>query len=422
MSDNLYLKRLFRAYYEENQKDFPQVSSLEQREFGFIPWEKQIMIRHKGFHNNEAVTKYMIENGPRHMYSSGALYTEPDHPNMEGKNYIGCDLIIDIDVDHFYTPCKEDHDLWYCKECGERGKGMPIKCPKCKSSKFSTLAWICNDCLKVAKKEIQKLIFDFLIPDFNVKEEEMHIAFSGHRGYHLKIENPEIRNLSSEDRREIVDYVTGENISFELLGLREKNSQIYGLLKSNLGWSQKIMKKLETMLHSYSDSQFTEFFNKIGLHQNYIQSFLNYKKDLLNIITNEQTNYWSIEGFGLKTWEHVLHGIVELVGAEIDEPVSIDIHRLIRYPGSLHGKTGFKVQELTINQLDDYNPLDVDDDSLNPIVFESDILHKVEIIAENVPVSNIKGESYGPYNKGELIEVPNHVAILLLCKDVARTV
>ncbi|GAG86510.1 unnamed protein product, partial [marine sediment metagenome] len=63
-----------------------------------------------------------------HLYSSGSLYLEPDAREMDNKNYQGCDLIVDIDVDHFYTPCKEKHDLWYCKECGAEGTGMPDKC------------------------------------------------------------------------------------------------------------------------------------------------------------------------------------------------------------------------------------------------------------------------------------------------------
>ena len=61
----------------------------------------------------------------------------------------------------------------------------------------------------------------FLIPDFGIKEDQMNVVFSGHRGYHLKIENEDIRTLSSDERREIVDYVTGKNISLEILGLRE---------------------------------------------------------------------------------------------------------------------------------------------------------------------------------------------------------
>ena len=85
MSDNKFLKRLFQAYYKERQKNIPLVNLFERREFGFIPWEKQIMIRHVGFNNPENFKKYLIENGPKHVYSSGSLYLLPENPEMKKK-------------------------------------------------------------------------------------------------------------------------------------------------------------------------------------------------------------------------------------------------------------------------------------------------------------------------------------------------
>ncbi|MEJ2249533.1 MAG: DNA primase small subunit domain-containing protein, partial [Candidatus Lokiarchaeota archaeon] len=393
------------------------------REFGFIPWNKQIMIRHMGFANKENFVKYLINNAPRHVYSSGSLYKNPDNQTMERKNYIGCDLIIDIDVDHFYTPCKEDHDFWKCKECGEMGTGMIEKCPKCGKLKLEKLSWICKDCLSVAKNEIFKLINDFLIPDFGIKEEEMHIAFSGHRGYHLKVQNEEIRTLSSEGRREIADYLTGNNISFELMGLQQSGPKIYGLIRENLGWSHKIILKIEEILKTYSDDHLLVLLDRFGLNNNVVNSFINQKDSFLNTLSDSKRNIWNIEGFGLANWKKFLSGIVEMVGAEIDEPVTIDIHRLIRYPESLHGKTGFKVSELSLQDLKTFNPLDESNKKIDPIIFESKKnFHKVKIIPSRVPQTNIKGETFGPYTQNEIIEIPNHIAVFLLSKGVATLV
>ena len=189
MSDTKFLKRLFQAYYQERKKQIPLINQFEQREYGFIPWDKQIMIRHTAFSDNDDLRDFLIKQGPRHTYFSGSLYKHPDNPDMENKDYIGCDLIFDIDVDHFYTNCKDDHDIYYCKECGYSGKGMIDNCPKCGKSKIKTQTWICEDCLNIAKNEIIKLIYNFLIPDFGIEENEMQVAFSGHRGYHLKIDN-----------------------------------------------------------------------------------------------------------------------------------------------------------------------------------------------------------------------------------------
>ena len=415
MSENKLLKKLFQAYYRENKFKIPIVDLLEHREFGFIPWDKQIMIRHMGFKNIEYLKKYLVDYGSRHVYSSGTLYLQPDNLYMNKKQYQGCDLVIDIDVDHFETPCKINHDYWYCEECGKNGKGIMNKCPKCGKLKLKNLNWVCDICLDIAKRDIINLIYDFFFPDFGIIEKDLKIAFSGHRGYHLKIENKKMRGLSSEERREIVDYITGDNISLEILGFKDLSLNI-SLLRDNIGWSKKIILKIEEVLKNYSNDTIIQLFKskQFGLNNDTIEYILNNKQNFLQIL-------WNIDGFGPKTWENFLYGIIKEIGIRIDEPVSIDIHRLIRYPGSLHGKTGFKVQELSLKELDTFNPLDENNKNLDPIVFQSDIMQKIEILESNVPATKIKGQTYGPFAQGEIIEVPHHIAVFLLCKEVAKT-
>jgi len=51
-------------------------------------------------------------------------------------------------------------------ECGAASKGFPPEsCPKCGMKKIDTVTWVCDRCLDIAKKEIYKLLDDFLIPD-----------------------------------------------------------------------------------------------------------------------------------------------------------------------------------------------------------------------------------------------------------------
>ena len=40
-----------------------------------------------------------------------------------------------------------------------------------------------------------------------------------------------------------------------------------------------------------------------------------------------------------------------------DEPVTTDIKRLIRMPGSLHGGSGFRVVPITVSELEEFDPL-----------------------------------------------------------------
>ena len=50
--------------------------------------------------------------------------------------------------------------------------------------------------------------------------------------------------------------------------------------------------------------------------------------------------------------------IKELSG-EVDVPVTTDIKRIIRLPGSVHGKTGLRVTPLTRDQLNDFDPMEM---------------------------------------------------------------
>ena len=44
-------------------------------------------------------------------------------------------------------------------------------------------------------------------------------------------------------------------------------------------------------------------------------------------------------------------------GASVDEPVTADIKRLIRVPGSLHGGSGMLVKKLALSELEMFDPL-----------------------------------------------------------------
>ena len=88
MSDIKYLNRLFKEYYKDNKDKMPLVNSFDKREFGFIPWDTQTrMLRHMSFMDIGQFVKQLANIGPRHVYSSGALYINPENQEMEKKRY-----------------------------------------------------------------------------------------------------------------------------------------------------------------------------------------------------------------------------------------------------------------------------------------------------------------------------------------------
>ncbi len=416
-----FLKTSFSNYYKDTYNGV-MVDSFSNREFGFGLWEK-VFFRHKSFTIRDQFSKFLSEKSPRHVYYSASIYSNPTY-EMDLKDRQGCDFFVDIDADHFETSCKQIHDYWVCKDCGNMGRGSTSECPNCSNDEsrpnIKNNYWLCDKCLEASKKQLQNLIYDFLIPDFDINLQDCRIAYSGHRGYHLLIKDQHIRSLSSIERTEIIDYLTGNNISFNVLGLKKEYNSIYGLSKQYSGWEGKIMKYFENMLITFTDRELTTFLEDCSLSFYLIEGFLNYRNNFLKLISNNKKFLWSIEGFQINDWSLILQGIANKIGVKIDRPVSLDLSRLVRYPNSLHGKTGFIVQALNIADLDDFKPLDESSPHLDPVFFYSNKHHKLKIIQTIVPEITIKGKRYGPFMKDEVIEVPNHIAIFLLCKEVAE--
>ena len=68
--------------------------------------------------------------------------------------------------------------------------------------------------LMLVKKETQKLL-TFLLSDFGITESRISVVFSGGRGYHIHVRDPSVFALGSDERREIVDYLTGRGLAME---------------------------------------------------------------------------------------------------------------------------------------------------------------------------------------------------------------
>ena len=62
MENMKFLKRLFQEYYKDRQKIFPKVNDMEKREFAFLQWDSNYMIRHLGFNSQDLLINYLINN------------------------------------------------------------------------------------------------------------------------------------------------------------------------------------------------------------------------------------------------------------------------------------------------------------------------------------------------------------------------
>ncbi|MEM5867840.1 MAG: DNA primase small subunit PriS, partial [Candidatus Aenigmatarchaeota archaeon] len=330
-----FIREMFRKYYMEGYSLNASFPKVDRREFGFVSFEGQ-MVRHKGFQSLEEARVFVQNFVPRDAYYSCAYYENPT-AEMERKGWLGADLIFDIDADHIPTPCNKIHDEWVCCNCGFFGKGItPNNCPVCNGEKFETNTWLCQECLETAKNETMKLL-DILRNDFGFSDNDVHVYFSGHRGYHVHIENEVVQSLDSISRKEIVDYVCG-------MGFNER-------IGSSTCSHARIRKGLYRFLLKAAEEDLT----KLGLKRNIVKALLNNREKIL--MNLEHGEAWKlVKGVGLETWEKIFNHCAQKEFVKIDTVVTADIHRLVRLPDTLHGKTGFKKVEFPISRISDFDP------------------------------------------------------------------
>ncbi|MEM1787052.1 MAG: DNA primase catalytic subunit PriS [Pyrobaculum sp.] len=309
----MIIKVFFRNYYRNYAKF--DIDFLERRELAFQLFDGA-MIRHKTFRTIEELKNFVIEKTPRHIYHSVAYYERPEEDDMDRKQWLGADLVFDIDGDHLDTE-------------------------NCRESRLISIK-----CLDDAREEANKLI-DILNLELGLKP--TRVVFSGNRGFHIHIADKEVYTLGAKERRELVNYI-------KAVGFDSR----YYIYKSG----RKIIKLYEEVAEG-------------------------------NLI-------------------RVRMGVdnPKFVKVEIDEVVTQDVHRLIRMPGSINGKTGLASLLLNIQDLDK----DIEHIIENAIVFKKgNLKFKFEKpIADYVLFEKVNGR------EGEIKTLPAYLAIYLELQEFGK--
>jgi DNA primase small subunit len=177
-----YLRKRFGDYY--NSSELPLPHDFKRREWGFIFFDELpevVMRRHKAFSSEGEAIEYLRGMVPAHVYHSAAYYQFPGAGTMKEKKWEGADLIFDLDADHLPQKVRSYSEM-----------------------------------LANVKAETGKLL-DFLLEDFGFDEENIRVAFSGGRGYHIHVHDPRVLTLESAERREIVDYIGGVGVDKDFM-------------------------------------------------------------------------------------------------------------------------------------------------------------------------------------------------------------
>jgi DNA primase small subunit len=400
-----FIQAKFLEYYESAFQESWIPNSFENREFGALLFKEKMMVRHRSFKQSEELRAFLCELTPSDVYYSSAYYDDPSATEMGAKKWLGADLIFDIDADHIATPCGKVHDKWTCGDCGFSGKGVtPEKCPSCGSQKIDAKAWICDVCLETTKKETMKLL-DMLMNDFGFSNSEVRVFFSGHRGYHVHVENEAVRSLDQLARKEIVDYIVGIGLDESLHGVKETGGTLTCPSLADKGWNGRIARGTYDLFLTASASEL----ESCGLPKKTVESVAKRRSEILES-WKDKGPWGGVKGVGVASWKKLISRGVELQSARIDTVVTTDVHRLIRLNNTLHGKTGLKKTEVSADLIEDFDPLK------RAIAFERGA---VEVFVHESPEFRL-GDSVFEAFWEQKVELPMAAALFLLCKGVAE--
>jgi len=404
-----FVQRMFRNYYKREYSSKSSLLMIDRHEFGFALFEGW-MLRHKSFKSSDELKQFLQNSVPSDAYCSCAYYEDPE-ADMDRKGWLGADLVFDIDADHIPTSCDKLHDKWVCGVCGLTGKGLtPSNCPVCGAEKFEVSTWPCEVCLNSAKTETTKLL-DALTQDLGLSEKDVHVFFSGHRGYHVHVENEDTRTLDSIARKEIVDYVSGLGLDVLSHGLNERSLReaqpSQGPPSGKSGWSRRLTLGMRNFILNAGEEDLME----IGLKKKKAEKLLSNRNMILENWLKRGT-WGAVRGIGFETWRKIAEYSAKLQSARIDTVVTTDIHRLIRLTSTLHGKTGLKKVEFSVSVIDDFDPFK------SAIAFKSGA---ITVFVTDAPEFRLRDEIFGPYRK-KSIELPTAAAMLLICKGRAKEI
>ena len=402
-----FVYTVFSEFYRNSSAEIPLPASVSQREFAFLLLKERVMVRHRGFASGNGFRLFLNNTVPSDVYHSCAYYENPE-AEMDKKGWLGADLVFDIDADHIPTSCNKIHDEWTCGKCGFSGKGItPESCPICDGQKFDTKTWPCELCLGSAKAETVKLV-DILEKDFGFSRKELHVFFSGHRGYHVHVENVAVRTLDAVARKEIVDYVSGLGLAVLAEKAKRKSrqrsaSRVFGL--HDFGWNKRLKLGIKKFILNATQDD---------LRNAGVKSYGAILKNKAAILKRclEEGRWDSVKGVGVATWLKIAEYVKNLESAHIDTVVTTDIHRLIRMAGTLHGKTGLKKVEFPVAHLADFNPFK------EAVAFKEGA---VRVSVSDAPEFRLGGNVFGPYRRQE-VKLPTVAAVLLICKGRAEVV
>ena len=403
-----WARGVFARYYAVGRVSPP--SRLNRREFAAFPFTVETMMRrHATLRTPEEFRAFLATEVPRHVYYSTAYYRHPAETSMSAKEWLGADLIFDLDSDHLRGAEALDY-------AGQ---------------------------LRLVKARLTELVDDFLFGDFGIDPRSTEFVFSGGRGYHVHVHDGRFLSLTSPERRELVDYILGTGFDPMRVVEERREDVRSGRSSGELedaagasaagrrdvprlralappdapGWRGRTTRALLAVLARWEQSGVdaaTEEMVGYGIPRTKARQWAKVlvEKGGASRIKNSLT----LDVFQKSLPPEILEAVVSRakieVQGETDAPVTTDIHRLIRLPNSLHGGTGLRVVPLDRDAITSFDPfldalLPDGDDGRTPITFREEVRYPFR-------PSEVSG------SPGKTEELPTPLALFLVLRGEAE--
>lgn len=375
------LKRTFREYYFKKSNAFEEPPKMEHREFGYMQFGQAGMVRHLSFKSMKELDAMLVREVPSDVYCSNAYYQIPTQQPMQEKQWLGADLIFDIDGKDIDLPCVPSHSYPLCMNCGYAlpptlDEGKSYSCPSCGCKKADYVSLPCSKCIEGSKKEARRLI-EFLMVDLGIEQSNIRIYFSGNNGFHVHINDDAYVSLDPQARSDLAGYLSGTSLMSESIGVRKSNTDDLFFIKfprSGLayGWRKRIADKLK--INTSSTIKLKSMVKQKG-------GYIAFKLEL-DRMTKE-------------------------MGVRLDPQVTTDVHRVFRMPSTLNSKSGLaKTRCSDIYSFDPFIDACVLGDGKVSVRLKVHI--KLKIMGKSFNISK------------ESAEMPAYAAVYLMCKGLAE--
>jgi DNA primase small subunit len=400
------LRSMFREYYFRYNKIIESPKDIKEREFGYQYFgsDRNVsgMIRHLSFRNVGELVATLIREVPSDFYCSNGYYKFPTYP-MQEKNWLGADLIFDIDAKDLHLPCQSNHSYFICESCTNAGPRKEIvadRCVSCNSQNLSFLSIPCDKCICKLKNEVKRLL-NILIDDFGIEEKALQTYFSGNNGFHIHVMDSNFQYLDARARSDITAYILGNGIMPESIGVSKKVSRT---VKRSIYDNALAGRVYQTIRSNNNEDDFVIKYPKSGFMCGWRKRLTDQLR-VSELSASKLKNIVQQKG-GYYSFKTELDKLAKELGVKIDPQVTMDVHRVFRMPGTLNSKSG--LTKLRCNDLESFKPLD-----------EACMLGDKEISVEmKTPIKMmLKGQLF-KINE-HITRLPAYAAIYLVCKRLA---